>query len=594
VSRLANVQLHRVDSLDDARSFLDWAWSVRDRPIGVDSESTGFFWHRGDYVRTVQVGDHEHGWCLRWDRWSGLLESLLKVHTGPLDMMNSKFDYAFLRKAGVELDKSRVRDVGVMSHILEPHMSRALKNQAKRHVDPNANALQYKLDEALGAHGGWTWATVPYDFQPYWSYSALDPVLTRLVAEHHWPLVQAQAPKAYELENAFQWVALGMETLGTPVDVEYASQHYEKFMDYCRDVEIWCLREYNVKPGSNAAVIDVLAKAGFEFSKATKSGAVALDKEVLEGIDHPLAQAVLRRRQLQKIASTYLEFYVENADADGRIHPSINTLGARTSRMSMSEPNFQNLPVRGGNPAVKVVRNCVRARPGHTLVFSDFDQVEMRGLAIMSGDPGLAAAFHSPEDFFVNLARTVYQDSSIEKSDPRRQVTKNTGYGKIYGAGVAKLALTAGIDQQQAAWVTRTFDAAYPKVAEFQHATFSEAMQHLNDEGIPYTTCPLTGRRHVADRGKEYALVNYKIQGWAAALFKTKLLEADAAGLGEFMILPVHDEVILEVPNDQLKDVVHTLRKVMNDDESFAVPISASVAVGERWGEKRELGEDEL
>jgi DNA polymerase-1 len=594
VSKLAGVQLHRVDDFDDVQSFLDWAWAVRSKPVGVDTESTGFYWHRDDYVRTVQVGDETDGWCLRWDRWSGLFEAFLKVHTGPIEMMNSKFDYAFLRKAGVELDKSRVRDVGVMSHVLEPHLSRALKNQAKRHVDPAANALQYKLDEALGAHGGWTWATVPYDFQPYWSYAALDPVLTVLLAQHHWPLVQEQAPAAYELENAFQWVALTMETLGTPVDVDYASQHYDKFTAYCAEVERWCQAEYAVKPGSNAAVIDVLSRAGFEFSKATKSGAVALDKDVLEGIDHPLAQAVLRRRQLQKIASTYLRFYVDNADAEARIHPSINTLGARTSRMSMAEPNFQNLPVRGGNPAIKVVRNCVRARPGHTLVFSDFDQVEMRGLAIMSGDPGLIAAFRSPEDFFVNLARTVYQDSSIEKSDPRRQVIKNTGYATIYGAGVSKLAQTAGITQQQAAWTKQMFDATYPRVPEFTQSVFTEAMQNLHSQGTPYVPCPLTGRRHVADRGKEYALVNYAIQGWAASLFKTKLLEADAAGLGDFMILPVHDEIILEVENTQLRDVIHTLRKVMNDDESFAVPISASVAVGERWGEKRELRDGEL
>lgn len=593
MSKLANVKLHLVNDLDSAQEFLEWGRRVADQPIGCDSESTGFYWHRDDYIRMIQVGDGEHGWALRWDRWSGLFEAFMREHTGPIDMMNSKFDYAFLRKAGVELDRSRIRDVGVMSHVLEPHMSRALKNQAKRHVDPQANALQWKLDEALGAHGGWTWATVPYDFQPYWAYAALDPVLTYLLREHHLPLVQEQAPAAYELENAFQWVALGMETLGTPVDVEYAQLHYTKFTAYCLEVEKWCQAEYGVKPGSNAAVIKILTEAGWEFSKATASGAVALDKEVLEGIDHPLAQAVLRRRQLQKIASTYLKFYCENADSDGRIHPSINTLGARTSRMSMAEPNFQNLPVRGGNPAIRVVRNCVRARPGHTLVFSDFDQVEMRGLAIMSGDLGLLAAFRSPEDFFVNLARTVYQDSSIEKSDPRRQVIKNAGYAEIYGAGVAKLAQTAGVSQQQAAWVKSTFGAAYPRVPEFSQRIFTEAMQRLHSEGVSYAVCPLTGRRHIADRGKEYALVNYAIQGWAAALFKTKLLEAAAAGLDEFMILPVHDEVILEVPNNQLRDVIHTLRKVMNDDEQFAAPISASVAVGERWGEKKEWSENE-
>lgn len=593
MSPLSNVKLHLIESVDDAQNLLHWFSRVGpDDALGVDTESTGFKWHGADYVRMVQVGDGEHGWAMRWDRWSGLFEAVMRLFTGPIDMMNSKFDYAFLRKAGIELDRSRIRDVGVMAHVLEPHMSRALKNQAKRHIDPGANALQYKLDEALGAHGGWSWATVPHDFEPYWSYAALDPVLTYRLSEVHYPRVMDEAPEAYELENAFQWVALNMETLGVPIDVEYASSHYRKFTEYCDQVEKWCKTEYNVKPGSNAAIIKVLQERGYDFSKTTASGALALDKDVLETIDHPLAQAVLRRRQLQKIANTYLRFYMENADADGRIHPSINTLGARTSRMSMSEPNFQNLPVRGGNPAVKVVRTCVRARPGHTLVFADFDQVEMRGLAIMSGDPGLIRAFHSPDDFFVNLARTVFQDPTIVKADPRRQIIKNTGYAKIYGAGVAKLALTAGVPVEQAAYANSSWDLAYPRTKVFLDETFAEAMTRRGGTtDLAYTVCPLTGRRHYADRGKEYALVNYKVQGWAAALFKRTLLNADAAGLGQYMILPVHDEIILEVPDEDLRDVITTLRKVMNDAVSFPVPISAGIAVGKTWGEKREWEE---
>lgn len=592
MSALDNVKLHLIEDFEDVQEYITWFSHLdADEPIAIDIESTGFKWHGDDHVRMVQVSDEEHGWAMRWDRFSGLFESTVKLHDAPIDMMNAKFDFPFLRKAGVTLRTELIRDVGVMAHINEPHMSRALKNQAKRHVDPQANALQWQLDEAMGANGGWTWATVPYDFQPYWSYAALDPILTRHVSKYHLPIVQEQAPYAYELENAFQWVALGMETLGVPIDWDYAHQHLIKFAKYCDDVEDWCQREYGIKPGSNVAVIEVLSRAGYEFSKATKSGAVSLDKEVLGGIEHPLAKAVLQRRQLQKIASTYLKHYVEHVDSNGRIHPSINTLGARTSRMSMSDPNFQNLPTRGGNPGIKVVRNCVRARPGYTLVFADFDQVEMRGLAIMSQDPGLIAAFHSPDDFFVNLARTVYRDDGILKDDPRRQVIKNTGYAKIYGAGIAKLAITAGIDQQQAQFASHTWDIEYPGSKDFAQHTFSEAMRNLATHGKSFTRCPLTGRPHVADRGKEYALVNYKVQGWAAALFKQKLLEADAAGLGEFMILPVHDEVILEVPNADLRDVIHTLRGVMNDDKQFPVPITASVATGERWGEKKEWEE---
>lgn len=583
-SRLSNVKLHAIESLDDAQNFTEWARARLDAEIACDTESTGFKWHGADYVRMVQVGDEDDGWAMRWDRWSGLFESFMQSHTGPIDMMNAKFDYPFLRKMGIELDKSRIRDVGVMSHILEPHMSRALKNQAKRHVDPQADALQAALDEGFAQ--GWTWATVPFDFDPYRFYAALDPVLTALVREHHWPLVQEQAPYAYEIENAFQWVALKAETYGVHVDVDYARAHFDKFTRYCEDVEKWCKREYSVSPGSNQAVIRILADAGVEFSKTTKGGALSLDSDVLEGVDHPLAQQVLMRRRLQKIANTYLKFYVEHADASGLIYPSINTLGARTGRMSVAEPNFQNLPVRGGHAGIKTVRSSITARPGHTLVFCDLDQIEMRGMAILSGDRGLIDAFAQPEDFFVTIARNIYQDPTLVKSDPRRQPTKNSLYARIYGAGITKQAATAGVSYDQMAFVNRALNLAYPGIESFSNRIISESVQQ------GYVSCPLTGRRHYPDRGKDYAQVNYLIQGWAASVFKLKALELDAAGLGEYVTGFIHDEFMFDIPTEDVPDAVHTIRKIMNDDQMFPVPISAGVATGPSWGDKREWVEE--
>lgn len=593
-SPLERVQLHRIDDVDDVREFLDWFDHTGDS-LGVDTESTGFKWHGDDYVRTVQVGDEEHGWFMRWDRWSGLFESIIKVHVadgGWLDLMNAKFDYAFLRKAGVKLPQDRMRDVGVMAHVLESHMSRALKNQAARHIDPRANALQHELDEALSSRSEWTWATIPDDFKPYWTYAALDPVLTTLIRKKHLPVVEAQAPRAYEIENAFQWVALKAETYGACVDVPYAEDHYRKFVAYCDDVEAWCKSEYGISPGSNQKVVAKLQELGFTdgyFTKETARGAVALDAGVLEAIDHPLAKSVLQRRQLQKIASTYLKFYVSHVDADSAIHPSMNTCGALTGRMTMSEPNLQNLPVRGTNPGVKVVRNCIVSRPGHTLIMVDFDQVEMRGLAIMSGDPGLIAAFSGGQDFFVEIARAVFDDPTLVKADPRRQPVKNGMYARIYGAGLVKQAATAGVSLEQMRYVSNGLNQRFPGIETYARSVIDQAIRDGRESGGPaYTTCPLSGQRFHADRGKEYALVNYKIQGWAAKLLKLKALELDAAGLGDYIIAFVHDEILFDVPNELVRDAIHTIQKIMNDDTMYPVAIRASVSTGQRWGEKRE------
>lgn len=488
--------------------------------------------------------------------------------------------------AGVKVPAHQIDDTRVMSHIIDPWMSTALKKQAARHVDARAGNAQHDLDEAIQRLG---WGGVPIDFEPYWSYAALDTVLTAQLYEHHWPIVQEQAPKAYEVENAVQFVTRNMERYGARVDVAYAQENRTKFEEYCDQVEKWSVTEYGVKPGSNVGVIKVLQEAGLSFSKATASGAVSLDKEVLEGVDHPLARAVLQRRQLQKVASTYLRHYAEEVDTDGIIHPSINTLGARTSRMSMSDPNLQNLPRKSErNRAATIVRNCIVARPDHTLVFCDFSQVEMRILAWLANDVNMIEAFRSEGDFFVNLARAVYLDDTIEKGNPLRDRIKNLGYAKIYAAGTAKQAQTAGVPLQQIIDTTRAFDSRFPGVKVFQDLTVQTGIHNKMFHGRPFDVCPLSGRRHYCEPGKEYTLSNFKIQGAAAFLYKTKLLELDAAGLGEWMMIPVHDEVILDVPNDQVPDVVHVLQQVMNDNEILApVPIEAEVSYGWRWGEKR-------
>lgn len=590
---LDNVKLHFVDNIDDAFEMMRWLSSrdVHD-VMATDTETTGLVIGQ-DRVKLAQLGGREHGWAIPWHSWNGLYKEAISRYEGDILMHNAKFDAGMVDNQGetsVHIPRHRIKDTRIMSHVLEPHMSTALKNQASRHVDASAAGLQADLKNTA-----WTFATVPVDYQPYWTYGALDTVLTVQLYDHHWPLIQSDAGSrdAFELENAYQWVAEKMERNGVFIDKDFTQQQYDKFVTYVEQATKWVMDTYKVKPGSNAAIIKILQEAGYEFTKATASGAVALDKEVLNGIDHPLAQTILKRRQLQKLASTYLLHYLTELDDNGLIHPSINTLGARTSRMSMERPNFQNLPRKSQtNPAATAVRNCVRTRyyeSGGSLLMCDFDQVEMRLLAHFSEDEGLIAAFHSPQDFFVRLARDIYADETIEKTDPRRQLTKNTGYANIYGAGVAKAAQTAGVPVESMATSMKAFHTLYPRVKVFQNAVEQAAWRRQKSEGVGYARTALTRRKMVADLNKVYALVNYLIQGSAAEVFKDKQLQLDAAGLGRYMMVPVHDEIILDVPESERDDAIATLRDIMNDRTTFRVPITASVSGGERWGEKVEL-----
>lgn len=583
---LNDVKLHLVETWEDTRNFQAW---LTDGPmqhgrIAFDTETTGLS-VQTDRVRMVQLGDTREGWAIPAEGpegWTGLFADAMRRFTGTMYAHNAPYDYAMLNKLGITLDRARIRDTRIMAHIREPHMSTALKAQTSRHVDPAAGAAQRELDDAIAKFG---WGGVSLKFIRYWTYAALDPVLTLHLADVHENQV---SPHAFDVENSVQWVLESMMRRGALVDIEYALFQQARFKAFCEKTAQWCLDEFKVSPGSSASVVEILREAGYEFSKITASGAVSLDKEVLGEIDHPLAQAVLRYRQISKLSSTYLAYYI-NQSINGRIYPSINSVGARTGRMSVSEPNLQNLPtVSDGDKAASVIRNCIISRDGYTLVMCDFAQIETRLLAHLSQDPGLLAAFHSPEDFFITLARTIFQDDSIGKKDPRRNIIKTLVYAKIYGAGLAKMAKTLGMSMMRMQEIDDALHTSYPGIKRFQQNIYAEAVTSRNENGFSSVTCPLSGRVHIADPGKEYALVNYLIQGMAAFFFKTKLLALANTAAAEWMILPVHDEIILEVPDSRVDEAALILTQIMNDDQTLSVPVQAEVSYGKRWAQKKD------
>jgi DNA polymerase-1 len=593
---LDGVQVHLVDDVETAYACKRWL-STLDR-VAVDTESTGLS-KDTDRARLVQFGDAREAYAIPIEHpgWSALVVELLARFEGDYVAHNLVFDDAMLHNAlGVGLPETRSHDTRLKAHVLESTHSLALKSLAKRHVDPRAAMLQDDLGDVM-AKSGWTWATIPLNYEPYWSYGALDTILTYQLDDVLDPAVQREAPASYALELAVAWVCERMERNGVLVDREYTRAFADELSAYMQQAEAWCQAEYGVYPGSNVKVIEALQAEGIEFTRYTEAGKLSLDKFVLGAIDHPLAQTVLGRRQAQKMVSTYLLNYLSMSERDGRIHPSINTVGGtgknpfepggssgvRTGRMSMSDPNLQNVPIRGR--AGKRLRRCFVADQGNTWVKCDADQIEMRMLAHMSNDQRMIEAFLSDGDFFVNIARQLFHEPDFQKADPRRQLVKNGGYAKIYGAGIPKFAATAGVSEDVARPFMNDFDAMFPDTVRWIRSVERDALARLNDEGEAYVRSPITNRRHVADAGKLYTLVNYVIQGTAGEVLKMKMVELDQAGLGDYMRLPVHDEVDLEVPNDDIEDVLATLLDVVNDDQLMTVPLTWSAETGPNWGD---------
>jgi DNA polymerase I len=605
--------LHLVETTEDAFDCLRWM-STKDK-IGFDTEGTGLS-PEVDRVRLVQVGDRHEGWAIPYEWNSMLVHDIVKRFEGTYLMFNAPYDVAMMRSSGIQIPLHMVEDVRLKAHVLSSTGPLALKKLCEMHVDPAAADLQDDL-KGVFAQKGWNWATIPWNFQQYWLYGAMDPVLTYQLDDVLDPEVRRTAPDSYDLEMSVAWPVERMMRNGVYVDQQYVTGYLAELSARADELLNECVTEFNVRPGSNFQVEETLLRDGVVLGHIGKNGHYSVAASVLSKVDHPLAKLVLEYRSVTKLTGTYLEPYQRVIGPDGRIHPKINTVGGvaknpfepgggkgvRTGRMSGSDPNLQNVPMR--TEEGKRIRRSFKAmcseRCGcgreHVWLKCDFDQIEQRVMAYMSRDPGMIEAFLSPVDYFVAIGQQLFDEPDFIKEDPRRQKIKNAAYADIYGAGPEKFAITAGMLN---GWGDPDVDAAreflsqmhekFPGPPRFSRKVIQQANVRFKTEGQAYVRSPLTGRKLVADPGKFYALVNYLIQGMAGELLKMKIRDASAAGLDPYMVLAVHDEIDLDVPKHEADDVIDTLHEIFNDTEILApVPVSASVEMGPNWGQVKEI-----
>lgn len=600
---LSEVKLHFVDNVETAQQFLSWLGERR--PLGavaVDIE-TGELpgndrkdalspW-RGR-IRLAQVGDAVQSWAIPWDSWKGVFYQGMKQYTGPVICHNIAFESKwFALQSEWDFPWGQAHDTMLMAKIIDPIAPAGLKPLSDRLIDPNAARLQDELDHGM-AKNGWSWGTVPLDYGPYWTYGALDPILTTRL----WLMFNEKcgegAPyhRAYELEMAARKIATRMEINGARVDLDYSKKKYEELIDFTEKTKLWAYNKYNTSITSNIQLVKTLEELGAVIDEFTPSGQKSASKDQIKKLSiegnadvRELAGAVLQQRKADKLASTYFSNFLEK-NTDGILHPSINTVAARTSRMSITEPALQTLPK--GDETVR--RAFIPKDDDHVIITSDLDQVEFRMFASLSQDENLISLFHRADaegsDPFTEIGRQVYQDPSMQKSDKRRNLIKGVVYGRLYGAGVAKQALTAGVPKEQMQSVSDSFDENYPGMSRFQRAVSDRGMNRLREEGQGYINT-WTGRRIPCDDERTYSLVNYLIQGGAAEVFKSNLVKLDQADLTDYLIVPVHDEIVLQAPRKEAEEIKKIVRECMTTTEDWAVPLTAD-ADGplETWGDK--------
>ena len=603
-SGLGDVQLHLVDSVEKAAEFISWLGERRPHnAIAIDTE-TGELpggprkdalspWH--GHLRLVQVGDGQTGWSIPWKEWAGVFYEAMEKFDGPIVCHNIAFEARWFDVHSTwKMPWERAHDTMIMAHIIDPLGSGALKRLAALYVDGRAVALQDTLDSSL-AENGWTWGTVPTNFEPYWAYGALDTVLTMRLWEQFWEKCGPEGPyhRAYELEMAARKIVTRMEINGARIDLDYSRKKYDELSRYADSVKDWARQNYGgISITSNIQLVRLLESLGAEINEYTPSGQKSASKDQLKFLSiegneevRNLAATVLKQRKADKLANTYFLNFI-NDNVNGFVHPSVKTLGARTSRMSIQNPALQTLPK--GDDTVRSA--FIPKDEDHVIITSDLDQVEFRMFASLSQDPNLITLFNRADatgsDPFTEIGREIYQDPTMTKSDKRRNLIKGVVYGRLYGAGVSKQALTAGVPESQMRHVSDSFDIRFPGMAYFQKQIEDVGMRRLKAEGQGYVYT-WTGRRLPCDEDRAYTLVNYLIQGGAAEVFKSNLIKLDQADLTELLIVPVHDEIVLNAPRKDVAEIMQTVKECMTTTEGWDVPLTSGIdGPMENWGEK--------
>ncbi len=485
-------------------------------------------------------------------------------------------------------------DTMLESYVLEAHRSHEIDNLAQRHLGRKTLLVEdvcgkgagrigideVALERAAAFVGGTAEITL-----------ALHRALVARIDEH-----EALRGIYTDIEIPVSKILFEMERTGVLVDREALARQSAELGRRILELEAKA-HEYAGQPfnlGSPKQIGEILfGKLQLPVVKKTASGAPSTDEEVLEklALDFPLPKALLEHRGLAKLKSTYCDKLPASINpATGRVHTSYGQAVAVTGRLSSSEPNLQNIPIR--TQEGRRIREAFIAPPGSRIVSADYSQIELRIMAHISGDEGLLAAFSAGEDIHRATASEVFGVPLGEVSSEQRRYAKVINFGLIYGMSAFGLASNLGIERDTAKKFIERYFTRYPGVARYMERTRVQAKQHGYVETVfgrrlwlVEINSPNGPRRQAAER----AAINAPMQGTAADLIKlamiavSRWLHADKRRTR--LVMQVHDELVFEVPERELDDVRSHVPALMCGVTTLKVPLVAEVGVGANWDE---------
>ncbi|MFF4557197.1 DNA polymerase [Streptomyces sp. NPDC001422] len=586
------VKINVVETTWDLDRFIDF---VESNPVmGFDTETTGLDWwnhDRGFRLRLAQFGNARESWVIPYEtnpeefgeaiKWALRKASRLIAHNGTFDQHVSEVTL------GVTLEElaPKMLDTKIISHLVDPrgvkefgpglkleeltafYIDKTLADEVKGSM--TAIAKRYKVKKAD------IWPIVRTFDREYLLYAGMDPVLAFRLFHLVFPKIPARSIRRglVSWEHRLAHITAKMERTGYLVDVPYVEA---RIAELKAEEAKWLAvaSQWVENVNSDKQLIEFFLSQGIRLTKKTPKGNLSMDAEVLDSIDHPLAEAVKKATKAAKWRKTWFEAALNGMDSQGRVHAGINSLQARTARMSITGAiPAQTFPAGDG-----YVRSGFLAEEGHVSVSIDFGNMELRVMAAASDDPVMLKAFFANEDLHNITAIAAFGPMEPgQTKHPKRSAGKGTNFAIGFGGTWRAVTDGFGVPEEDAKKAVDAFWATYLGVSAFAEELKAEAKR----TGYIFTA---TGRRLPVDRRRLYSALNYYIQSTARDITARAIINLDRAGFTPWVRLPVHDELIFSFPADRAKELTEKAARIM--EFTFkGLLIPADGEIGERsWG----------
>ena len=504
---------------------------------------------------------------------------------------NLKYDQHVLANHGIAIN-GIAHDTLLQSYVFESHKSHGMDALSERHL--GFKPISFEDVAGKGAKQV-TFNQVTVETAA--EYAAEDADITLQLHQAMYPQVAADSKLDYiysHIEMPSSQALFNIERNGVLIDrAMLASQSNEignKLIALENQAYELAGQPFNLASPKQLQEI-LFDKLGIKPTKKTPSGAPSTDEDVLQelALDHPLPKVLLEYRGLAKLKSTYTDKLPRMINAStGRVHTSYNQAVAITGRLASSDPNLQNIPVRSAEG--RRIREAFIAPAGSVIVSADYSQIELRIMAHLSQDTGMLKAFANNEDIHRHTAAEIFGVELTAVDSEQRRYAKVINFGLIYGMSAFGLAQNLNIDRASAQSYIERYFARYPGVRDYMQSTRDMAKQRGFVETyfgrrlwVPEINSPNGMRR----AGAERAAINAPMQGTAADLIKLAMIAVDQwlgeAKLQTKLIMQVHDELVLEVPESELAVVKAKLTELMQGVAQLSVPLLVEVGVGKNW-----------